>query len=385
MSGYERNWDDGAGTSTGDASLDEITGEGPSLEGYPDATVDQVAKVALESIRKEAVKIEIPGDKDDRRFRRAIDETVYDLEHGMTAHSAGRAVGELDREIEVWFERRRSRVRERDQELSGVIASMGTALKALKGDDNSFHGGLDQHLDRLRKAADNVQMRSVSARLTRILDATASQVATQREASEARIRSLSEMVRGLHQQLDETKAQMEIDALTGLYNRGSFDARLAEELQTARLSPYTFSLIMIDLDHFKAVNDTHGHIGGDRVLQACAKALQAVVMSETDFCARYGGEEMAIILSDTDAENAARIAEAVRARLEQTDINTGAAVHRQTASFGVAEGCDEDTADDLINRADSCLYLAKQNGRNRVVVAGQGEGKRIQLPESLLG
>ncbi len=384
MAGLRGNWDDGGDTSTGGAALEGTTGETPTLESYRDATIEQVAATALASIRKEAVKVEVPGNREDRRFRRTIDEAVYDLEHGMTPHSAGRAVAELDQEIEIWFDRRRDRVRERDQELSSVIASMGTALKALKGDDNSFHGGLDQHLDRLRKAADNVQMRSVSARLTRILDATATQVATQREASEARIRSLSDLVRGLHQQLDETKAQMERDALTGLFNRGSFDLRLEQELRTARLSPYTFSLIMIDLDHFKVVNDSYGHIGGDRVLQACAQALQAVVMSETDFCARYGGEEMAIILSGTNVQNAARIAEAVRARLERTDIQTGAALHRQTASFGVSEGCEEDQAEDLINRADSCLYLAKQHGRNRVVVAGEGVGKRIRLPESLL-
>ncbi len=384
MAGFRGSWDDGGDASAGGASLESTTGETPTLESYKNATVEQVAEMALASIRKEAVKVEVAGNREDRRFRRTIDEAVYDLKHGMTPHSAGRAVAELDQEIELWFERRRDRVRERNQELSGVIASMGTALKALKGDDNSFHGGLDTHLDRLRKAADNVQMRSVSARLTRILDATATQVSSQREASEARIRSLSDLVRGLHQQLDETKAQMERDALTGLFNRGSFDVRLERELRTARLSPYTFSLIMVDLDHFKVVNDTYGHIGGDRVLQACAQALQAVVMSETDFCARYGGEEMAIILSDTDAQNAARIAEAVRARLEHTDIQTGAALHRQTASFGVSEGCDEDQADDLVNRADSCLYLAKQNGRNRVVVAGEGLGKRIRLPETLL-
>ena len=174
------------------------------------------------------------------------------------------------------------------------------------------------------------------------------------------------------------------DALTGLFNRKSFDDRLEGELRKSRLAPYHFSLVMIDLDHFKNVNDTYGHVVGDRVLQACGKALQEVVLRRSDFCARYGGEEMAVILADCPASGAAMVAENLRKGIGTVRVKAGAKEIEVTASFGVAEGCDADLAEDLIERADAALYIAKRSGRNKVVVAGDGEGRSVALPDSLI-
>lgn len=368
-----------------DDDADGSYGDGPSnIQHVPPRRVEDVAISAITPLRDAVSKTEQLGDESDRRFRRDLDEILYDIDNGMTPHSAGRAVMTLDGAIEGWFARRQDRLRERDRELTGVISSMGQALKDLQGDDSGFHDGLDAHLSRLTSAADSVQVRSVSARINRIVEAAKRQAVEQKAASEKRVRQMSEMMQGLVDQLQETQEALERDALTGLYNRGSFDQRMAQELEKCRLSPYNFSLIMIDLDKFKSVNDVYGHVGGDRVLKACAEALMAVVMRTSDFCARYGGEEMAIILSDTRADQAAKVAEAVRQRMCAEPIQTGTALHTQTASFGVAEGADVDSPEDIIHRADSCLYLAKQNGRNQVVVAGEGLGRRIQLPDSLL-
>ena len=380
MSRYQgQHVDDQAARSFGDGPS-----AGDSVERIAPARIEEVAVGVLQPIRDAVAKTEQLGDESDRRFRHDLDEILYDIEHGMTPHSAGRAVHSLDGAVEGWFSRRRQRLRERDAELTGVISSMGQALKNLQGDEGGFHEGLDAHLARLTSAADSVQVRSVSARINRIVEAAKHQAVAQKQASEKRVRQMSEMMHGLMDQLQETQAALERDALTGLYNRGSFDQRMEQELERARLSPYNFCLIMIDLDKFKTVNDTYGHIGGDRVLKACAHSIQAVVMRTTDFCARYGGEEMAIVLSDTKVDTAARVAEAVRLRIMAEPISTGAAHHTQTASLGVAEGCDADKAEDIIHRADSCLYLAKQNGRNQVVVAGEGLGRRIALPDPLL-
>ncbi len=368
----------------GGRSSSDDDAAGRSLDRVPDATVEQVAAQVIKPIRDAVAKTEQLGDEGDRRFRRDLDEILYDIEHGMPPPAAGRAVVTLAGAVDGWFGRRQARLRERDKELTGVIASLGQALKDLQGDDAGFHTGLDANLQRLTSAADSVQVRSVSARITRIVEAAKQQAVEQKQASEKRVRQMSEMMQGLMHQLHETQAALERDALTGLFNRGSFDQRMDQELQKARLVPYNFSLIMIDLDKFKSVNDTYGHVGGDRVLQACANALQAVVMRTSDFCARYGGEEMAIILADTKADAAARVAEAVRQRMMAEPINTGSAMHTQTASFGVAEGCDTDCPEDIIKRADACLYLAKENGRNQVVVAGTGLGRRVPLPDRLL-
>jgi diguanylate cyclase len=373
MSGYRGQFED-----------DDSDGASGGIETVPPGKVEDVAVAMIRPIRDAVAKTEQLGDESDRRFRRDLDEIIYDIEHGITPHSAGRAVMTLDGAVDGWFSRRQARLRERDSELTGVISSMGQALKDLQGDEGGFHDGLDAHLSRLTSAADSVQVRSVSARINRIVEATKRQAVEQKQASENRVRHMSEMMQGLVEQLEETQAALERDALTGLYNRGSFDQRMERELKKTRLSPYNFSLIMIDLDKFKDVNDSYGHIGGDRVLKACAQSIQAVVMRTTDFCARYGGEEMAIILSDTDGATATRVAEDVRKRIMAEPVQTGSALHTQTASLGVAQGADTDTAEDLIHRADGCLYLAKQNGRNKVVTAGEGLGRRIALPDALL-
>ncbi len=321
------------------------------------------------------------GDDTDRRFRLELEELMQDMSTGMTPHLGGRTVNAVQPGLKQWFDRREAVYQAKQNDLGAVIASMGKALKALQGDDEDFMGGLDANLSRLTQAADSVQVRHVSARLQQILEVTSEQAKEERDARDKRLNQLSTMVRGLHEQLDAAKIQLQEDALTGLYNRGTFDARLNAEINKCKLTPYKFSLIMIDLDHFKAVNDTHGHVGGDRVLQACAEAIKAIVMSTDDFCARYGGDEMAIIVSDSDMENGNRVAEAVRQRIESLEIQTGTAIHTQTASFGVSEGCDEDDPVDVLERADAALYAAKENGRNKVCVAGYDEARRVRLPK----
>lgn len=324
------------------------------------------------------------ADKRDRQLRRSLDEVLYDCEHGLTDHTARRCADELTGNVSAWFDRRREAEASRNAEMAAVIAGMGKALKTLHGDDADFFAHIDETLRRLRGAADSSSVRSASARLNRLLGDLGDGLAAQREASEKRVRQLSGMVQGLHSELHAAKVQLAEDALTGLYNRGSFDAHLGQALARARLAPYRFTLIMVDLDHFKSVNDTHGHVGGDRVLKKVAEILSRLVFRSTDLVARYGGEEMAIVLDDSGAERGANLAEKLRTALEAHIFDLPKAAHRQTASFGVAEGSEKDTAESLIQRADECLYLAKRNGRNQVVTAGWGQiGRRVGVPRGL--
>lgn len=346
---------------------------------------DQTLGTVLTILQRELLSGSLEDlDPPDRKLRLTMEEVLFDVESGMTPYSASKANELLAAQLPAWFARRRVAEEDRNKEMAHLIGVMGKALKAIEGDDHLFHGALDKNLDRLRQAADTVQVRSASARLLRIVDEAAEQVQEQKATTEKRIRSLSEMVRGLHEELDQVKEEALEDALTGLYNRKSFDDRLENELRKARLAPYQFSLIMIDLDHFKAVNDTYGHVIGDRVLQACGKALQEVVLRRSDFCARYGGEEMAVILADCPSFGAAKVAESLRKSIEGVHVKAGKKEIEVTASFGVAEGCDEDLAEDLIERADAALYIAKRSGRNKVVVAGEGEGRSVGLPDSML-
>jgi diguanylate cyclase (GGDEF)-like protein len=155
------------------------------------------------------------------------------------------------------------------------------------------------------------------------------------------------------------------DRLTKLYNRRFFDEELGRELERARRYRHPLSLLMIDLDRFKAVNDEYGHRKGDQVLAAVA----AVILANTrrnDLAARWGGEEIAVVIPQLAAENAVAAAEKLRALVErEAPRRTGLPV---TVSVGVALFDPKDTAADLIGRADKALYKAKRRGRNRVIV-----------------
>ena len=160
------------------------------------------------------------------------------------------------------------------------------------------------------------------------------------------------------------------DFLTGLLNRRETFRRLDEELQRSRRLAFPFSVLLLDLDHFKQVNDIHGHSAGDLVLQTVASVLRKGVRPY-DLCCRHGGEEFLVVLPETALTGAAGIAERLRSDIEQQVISLPAGQTLQvTASIGAAALAGDETIDQLIIRADEAMYQAKQGGRNRVCLAG---------------
>ena len=158
------------------------------------------------------------------------------------------------------------------------------------------------------------------------------------------------------------------DQLTGVRNYRFFSSRLPEELQRAKRYRHQLSLLMLDIDHFKKFNDTHGHQAGNVALQHLARILDSTVR-ETDIVARYGGEEFALILPETTKRLAHEMAERVRSNIEASPVIIGGNHHRVTVSLGVATfPRDSHTWNSLIECADKALYMSKQAGRNRVTV-----------------
>jgi len=159
------------------------------------------------------------------------------------------------------------------------------------------------------------------------------------------------------------------DGLTGLLNRRTFNAQLQGRLREAQRYNHALSLLLLDIDHFKQVNDTHGHPAGDAVLRGVAAVAQGQAR-ETDIVARYGGEEMALILPETDAKGAHAIAERIRKAVGAAAHATERGNIQVTVSVGLVTwpGAAQ-TPEDLLEAADRALYRAKQSGRNRVVAA----------------
>jgi two-component system cell cycle response regulator len=157
------------------------------------------------------------------------------------------------------------------------------------------------------------------------------------------------------------------DGLTRVYNRRYLQERLQSELRFAQRQRAALAVLMLDLDHFKAINDTHGHGGGDQALIAVARALARSLRSE-DVVARYGGEEFVVVLRGIPHPHVLAAAERLRAQIQALVIDPEGASIRVTVSIGVATYPDVDarTPEDLLAAADRCLYRAKQSGRNLV-------------------
>lgn len=177
---------------------------------------------------------------------------------------------------------------------------------------------------------------------------------------------LEEKVEKRTKELHEKNKQLEIlsitDKLTNTYNRIKLDDTIELEMQRVARKNTKFGIIIIDIDHFKEVNDTYGHQVGDIILVEFAQILKGNTR-RTDIVGRWGGEEFIIICLEADLEELLNLAEILKSKIEQYDFST---IETKTASFGVATYQKSESSEELINRADEALYIAKNNGRNRV-------------------
>lgn len=160
----------------------------------------------------------------------------------------------------------------------------------------------------------------------------------------------------------------QIDSLTGLNNRSCLDRALERELELAHRHDHDLSLLVVDVDHFKNINDSHGHSAGDTVLKALATCMQDT-MRASDMLFRYGGEEFALILSGTDLDGARLMGERLRTAVSSYPFMYNNKDIPVTVSIGVATLGRRDSANRLFNKADAALYQAKKAGRNQVHVA----------------
>jgi diguanylate cyclase (GGDEF)-like protein len=181
-------------------------------------------------------------------------------------------------------------------------------------------------------------------------------------------RNLQQSEASLREALEHVRQLAETDALTGLYNRRHFSELTAREFQRAKRYGRPLSAVMLDVDQFKRVNDTHGHAAGDEVLKDLATRCRRV-LRQTDLLGRYGGEEYAIVLPEADLAAACRTAERLRQECFESAFEVGGSRIAVTVSLGVAD-LDEEcaTQDTLLDRADHALYAAKHAGRNQVCV-----------------
>lgn len=192
---------------------------------------------------------------------------------------------------------------------------------------------------------------------------------------EEKLRVSSEEITHLRDNLAEARKQADTDPLTGLPNRGSLDRRLEDAVAKARTDGTPLSIGICDIDKFKLINDTHGHLVGDEVIKFVASSL-GKKNSDSLFVARFGGEEFVMLFEGMDPIEAAKELNEVRQRVSQLDLkitSTGAKLGKVTFSAGIAELEGRKNQSAVLKAADTALYRAKTDGRNRVYIADPSE------------
>jgi len=254
--------------------------------------------------------------------------------------------------------------------MRSLISQMTNGLRSAILEDGEGDELIRQEMVAVSKVMESNSLEDIRARLGETIDLM-SRVSMARQARyEEQLQSLAENVRSLRADLVAVREKANMDALTRLHNRGAFDEVLSKEVEYSFLSGQASALLLLDLDYFKEINDTFGHQAGDVVLQVVANTIVRTFPRRSDFIARFGGEEFAVILSDTEtAELEAvgeRLIEAIRALTIDYEGNT----LQVTCSIGLTVCRPDDSPETVLRRADRALYDAKEAGRDRIKIAG---------------
>lgn len=272
---------------------------------------------------------------------------------------------------------RKQTIQER-AEMSHMLSDMGEALAAA----GSQSDGVVSSIDKIARTFVAMPMPQELAAARRQMlgelkgmHRKTRQLRTGLEAAEKRSKELEDIVSKTTKALHDARQQAATDPLTGLANRGAFDRALAEGMQSARRLRRPFSLVVVDIDHFKNVNDSHGHPVGDVVIKAVAERMRQELRDQ-DTVARYGGEEFALLLEGAPEGIAFSVADRIRERVATNPIQIppeesadGQPFEVQiTLSAGLSLFRETDSPEAFIKRADQALYRAKRGGRNQVQV-----------------
>ncbi|MEM9186172.1 MAG: diguanylate cyclase [Planctomycetota bacterium] len=245
---------------------------------------------------------------------------------------------------------------ERTAMASSRLRDLASGVATDVGEHNSRVEEITAGLEAAKQGTDEQKNAEVTAALAKIVEAN--------EQLQSKLAKAEEQIQAQAQEIRAHESEARTDSLTQLANRRAFDDHLEQRFAEWTRKATPFSLIILDVDHFKKFNDTHGHQAGDEVLRHVARALEDAAR-DMDIPCRYGGEEFGIILPATIAKDATGLVERARKAIDDRRIQFEGKTLSVTASFGLAQVTAADDCDRLLKRADEALYAAKDAGRNR--------------------
>lgn len=251
-------------------------------------------------------------------------------------------------------------------ELTYLISHLSETTKTTDSSAFDFQNSLLHYENQMDKPASQLNPLDIIGKLVIETQTMISSLQTMRQQMDESQLQINDLKNKLNQATAETLN----DVLTGIANRKGLLKAFEEVLIQSQKNRVSISLLMLDIDHFKKVNDTHGHLVGDKVIKFISDTLVTQIKGQ-DTASRFGGEEFVVLLPDTCLKNAHKIAESIRSKVETTRLrrsNNQQSLGQITISIGVTHYQQNESIESFIDRADAALYESKQNGRNRVTI-----------------
>lgn len=245
--------------------------------------------------------------------------------------------------------------------LHGLLLGVSESVNHVLDSADEYRNALDGHRLAIKRAMTQAAIKEVE----RLMLLEVESMIRANQGYREKLEQANTTIAAQRDELERLQADAAIDFVTRIPNRRMLDKHLREECARFARHDHVFSVIMLDIDHFKRINDQYGHVAGDRILRATA-ALIHEQKRESDYLARYGGEEFVIILPGADITQATMAAEKIRKRLAGARMYYEGQAIIVTISGGIAAIKAGDNAEAIIARADAALYRAKENGRNRI-------------------
>ena len=304
----------------------------------------------------------------EEKSRNLFLECQDELKDVATPTDMSRYVGKFKRlfSINVFLDDETDR--ERD-ELKKIITILADSISGFLLSSGDFDSGLDECVERLQQARSLHEVQEIRELLLQqtqgLQNKTRQMVADVQQARE-QVNDANKQVEVLKKQMEKVKQEIIIDPLTRTYNRRAYDEKIKQEMMGYQRYGRPTALAIIDIDHFKKVNDTYGHRTGDGVLRILSEVMKKEIR-EIDVLARYGGEEFALILPHTPYPQALEVGERIRQKVEDSRFTYKGKPFSVTISIGVGTLQEDDNLESYVERVDKALYRAKDGGRKRVV------------------
>jgi len=331
------------------------------------ALVEQICRTLLIFMKDFSLEI---AEIDAAGFRDDIDAVTQRIVAEDAPRTAASEFAKRQRRIGDYIGRQKSYLHDREKELRDIIDLLSKAIASLNVENRLYNDSIYTQTERMESITRLDDIKKIKAVLKDEIDQMRTAVRAKQVQENRQAELLSQQVHSLQGELEKVKQETLLDGLTGVYNRRAFDIHLRECVERSTVMSFSFSLLLLDIDDFKQINDPHGHLTGDRVLVSLIHKCRQFIRGE-DMAARYGGEEFAIVLPGASLRNAIKkarhIRKAVAATRYASQEGEDSPALSLTISIGVCTMHRGDSATALVERADRALYLAKHLGKNRVV------------------